>query len=587
MIRVDGLQMGYGGQLLFKDALFSLEPGERCGLVGRNGSGKSTLFRILTREETPDGGQVVVRKNYAIGMLNQHIRFEKTVLLEEAILGLREEERECVYKAETILLGLGFNEEDFTRLISDFSGGYQLRLHLAKLLLSEPDCLLLDEPTNYLDIVSIRWFTHFLSEWRGEFILISHDREFMDSVTTHTMGIHRQKIKKVKGSTLTFYENVFLEEEIYEKTRLNADKKRASAQNFVDRFGAKASKATQARSRQKMMARIPVLEKLKELQHLDFAFREAPFPGKKMVDCKELEFSYDDQELIRDFSLTIEKGERVGIIGKNGRGKSTLLRMLAKDLTPKGGELRHADKLAIGYFGQTHIDRLHPQHTVEEEIAAANFTLNRTQVMGICGLMMFSDDQAKKQISFLSGGERSRVLLGKLLAKPCQMLLLDEPTHHLDMESIEALIDALEDFEGAVVVVTHSELLLNRLMVNKLVVCRQSRQELFLGNYAEFLEKDGWHEVETPRIKKKSPLSAHPVPPISLDKSKVQKKRQKAIELKEMEISKLEQALLEAEKELVKAVHEKAASQIEERGVQIAQLQHEISRSYDELAHID
>ena len=202
MIQVDGLSLAYQGESLFEDASFSLQPRERCALVGRNGSGKSSLFRLLTGKETPDKGTIAKRKNYMIGMLDQHIVFTRPTLLEEAALGLRPDEQDCIYKAETILFGLGFTEEDLDRPPQEFSGGYQLRLHLAKVLIGEPDCLLLDEPTNYLDIVSIRWFTKFLLEWCGEFILISHDREFLDSVSTHTMGIHRQKISKVKGTTI-------------------------------------------------------------------------------------------------------------------------------------------------------------------------------------------------------------------------------------------------------------------------------------------------------------------------------------------------------------------------------------------------
>lgn len=497
MIQVDGLSLAYQGETLFDDACFSLQPKERCALVGRNGSGKSSLFRQLTGQETPDKGTIAKRKNYIIGTLNQHIVFTRPTLIEEAALGLRPNEQDCIYKAETILFGLGFKDEDLDRSPEEFSGGYQLRLHLAKVLVGEPDCLLLDEPTNYLDITSIRWFTKFLHEWSGEFILISHDREFLDSVSTHTMGIHRQKISKVQGTTISFYEQIMQQEEIYEKTRQNLEKKREHLQGFIDRFGAKASKATQAQSKQKMLSRIPVLENLKNLFHLDFEFNEANFPGKKMLEAQAVSFSYDptsDQPLIENFSLEVEKGDRIAIIGKNGRGKSTLLRLLAGELDPISGTTKRSDNLSIGYFGQTNIDRLHPKHTIEEEIASANHKLNRTQVKAICGLMMFSGDKSNKPNGILSGGEKSRVLLGKIIATPCNLLLLDEPTHHLDMESIEALIDAIEDFQGTVIMVTHSELILKRMVLDKIVVCHQGKQELHLGTYEEFLQANGWHD---------------------------------------------------------------------------------------------
>lgn len=494
MIQVDGLTLAYYGEPLFEDASFSLQPRERCALVGRNGSGKSSLFRLLIGQETPDNGIIAIRKNYTIGTLNQHIVFTKSTLIDEAALGLREDEKDCLYKAETILFGLGFREEDLDRNPSEFSGGYQLRLHLAKVLVGEPNCLLLDEPTNYLDIVSIRWFTKFLTDWEGEFILISHDREFLDSVSTHTMGIHRQKVSKVKGSTIDFFEQIMQREEIHEKTRVNLEKKREHLQGFIDRFGAKASKATQAQSKQKMLSRIPVLENLKNLYQLDFQFNEAYFPGRKMLEATNVSFSYDDQPLIENLSLMIEKGERVAIIGKNGRGKSTILRLLSGELAPSQGSTKLSENLSIGYFGQTNIDRLHPKHTIEEEISTANTKLNRTQVKGICGIMMFSGDKSNKLNSVLSGGEKSRVLLGKIIASPCNLLLLDEPTHHLDMESIEALIDAIEDFQGAVIMVTHSELILKRMVLDKIIVCHQGRQEMHLGTYEDFLDKNGWHE---------------------------------------------------------------------------------------------
>lgn len=497
MIQVDGLTLAYHGEALFEDASFSIQPGERCSLVGRNGSGKSSLFRLIMGKETQDKGTIAKRKNYIIGALDQHIVFTCPTLIEEAALGLRPEEKDCLYKAETILFGLGFKEEDLERSPQEFSGGYQLRLHLAKVLVGEPDCLLLDEPTNYLDIVSIRWFTKFLQEWPGEFILISHDREFLDSVSTHTMGIHRQKVSKVKGNTIHFFEQLMQKEEIHEKTRLNLEKKREHLQGFISRFGAKASKATQAQSKQKQLSRIPVLENLKNLYQLDFQFNEANFPGKKMLEVHDLSFSYNSvtmHPLIEHLSLSIEKGERVAIIGKNGRGKSTILRLLAGELTPNKGSSKRSENLAIGYFGQTNIDRLHPKHTIEEEIATANPKLNFTQVKAICGLMMFSGDKSKKVNGVLSGGEKSRVLLGKIIAEPCNLLLLDEPTHHLDMESIEALIDAIEDFEGGVIMVTHSELILKRMNLDKIVICHEGKQELHLGTYEEFLDKNGWHE---------------------------------------------------------------------------------------------
>lgn len=553
MIQVDDLSIAYQGVPLFEGASFTIQDGERCGLVGRNGSGKSTLFRLLARHETEDAGTISIRKNYMIGFLHQHIAFTQPTVLEEAALGLREDDKTSIYKVETILFGLGFKEEDLERNPKDLSGGYQLRIHLAKVLVSEPDCLLLDEPTNYLDIVSIRWFTKFLQQWKGAFVLISHDREFMDSVTTHTMGIHRQKVKKFKGSTIDFYEKIMQEEEIHERTRINVSKKREHLQSFIDRFGAKASKATQAASRAKQLSRIPILERLKDINNLNFNFYEAPFPGKMMIETRDVTFAYDpnaEVPLIDNLSLSIEKGERIAIIGKNGRGKSTILKLLAQELTPKSGTIKCSENVSLGYFGQTNIDRLHPKHTVEDEISTANPKLNKTEVKGICGIMMFSSDKANKYTSVLSGGEKSRVLLGKILAAPCNLLLLDEPTHHLDMESIEALIDALEEFEGAVIIVTHSELILKRLVLDKIVVCRENQQETYLGGYEDFLDKNGWHEEGG---NSKPAKKAVPFRDTKSQRADLINARSKAVKPFDQEISKSEALLSKLEEEQTKA----------------------------------
>ena len=579
MIQFDHVGLSFSGHPLFEDACFTLQKGERCGLVGRNGSGKSTLFRLINHEMEPDTGTIAIPKNYRIGYLKQHIHFTEPTLIQEAALGLPEHERDDIYKAEKILFGLGFTEEDLEKAPGDFSGGYQLRLNLTKVLVSEPNCLLLDEPTNYLDILSIRWLQNFLSRWQGEFILISHDREFMDNVTTHMMGIHREKLKKIKGTTIDFFQQVLMEEELHEKSRVKSEKKKAHLQSFVDRFGAKASKAALAQSKMKMIEREPVLEKLNEMSELSFAFQEAPFPGKKMLEAKHLQFSYTQEPLIEDVSLEIEKGERVAIIGKNGRGKSTLLRLLGGDLTPQKGELEFSDNTRIGYFGQTHVDRLDGKHMIEEEIALANPYLNYTEIKGIAGAMMFSGTLSAKKISVLSGGEKSRVLLGKIVAKPCNLLLLDEPTHHLDIESIEALIDALEDFSGAVVMVTHSELILRRLALDKIVLCEEAQQTVFLGNYDEFLEKVGWDEK-----KKASPKPAQP----NVRKERAEDVAKRAAVLKPLEkqIHDAEQKISALEEEQKKSLGSTSPEVVKAQGVrkkQIEQLESQLYELYELL----
>jgi ATP-binding cassette, subfamily F, member 3 len=580
MIQVDNVSLAYSGDPVLEGVSFTINSKERCGLIGRNGSGKTTLMRLLVRQEKPDLGTISIPKGYKIGYLDQHIRFSLPTVLEEACLGLKPEERDETYKAEIILAGLGFKDEDMDSDPRQMSGGYQLRLHLTKVLLSEPDCLLLDEPTNYLDILSIRFLGNFLKEWKGELIIISHDRELMDSVTTHTLGVHRKKVQKFKGGTTEYFEQIVLKEEIYERTRQSLEKKRAHLESFVERFGAKASKAAQAQSKQKMLSRIPALEQLKALYDLDFNFHERPFHGKKMVEAKEIAFGYEvNLPIIHDLSFAIEKGERVAIIGKNGYGKSTLLRLIAGELTPQSGEVNISDQAIAGYFGQTNIQRLKDTATIEEEIESANSSLNFTQVKGICGRMMFSGDTAKKKIGVLSGGEKSRVLLGKILARPCNLLLLDEPTHHLDVESIEALIDAIEDFEGAVVIVTHSELILKRLNLHKLVVCHASSQDLFTGTYEEFLENVGWEE-EGGKPKKNTPAP---------EKEERKKKHEElmaarsGIRLLEQEIKKTEAAIHSLEEQQKKEHAALAIASENGDGKKIQELNSSCARREKEL----
>jgi ATP-binding cassette subfamily F protein 3 len=494
MLTVTGLTKSYGRQTLFEGASFQVAPGERVGVVGRNGTGKTTLFRVLLGEEAADSGTVVVPAGYRIGYLSQHLRFDHPSALEEAASALapREDGADETYRAKAVLAGLGFSEDDISRDPAVLSGGYQVRLNLARTLLSSPDLLLLDEPTNYLDVVSIRWLGRFLRGWRGALLLITHDRDFMDGVTTHTMAIHRGRVRMMSGGTEKIYGQILQEEEIQEQTRKNDEKKRKEAEVFIARFRAQATKARAVQSRIKALARHERLERLSEIRDLDFRFAEAPFTGKWMMEVRDLSFGYDAvHPLIEELSFPVAKGDRIAVVGPNGRGKTTLLRLLAGELPPSAGAVKPTVNLKIGYFGQTNVDRLHPEHSVEEEVRQANPALTRTQVRTLCGAMMFGGGAAEKRISVLSGGERSRVLLGKILATPVNLLLLDEPTNHLDQESVDAFVEAVNAFDGAVILVTHIERVLSALAM-KLVVFDGGKAQLFDGGYRDFLDRVGW-----------------------------------------------------------------------------------------------
>ncbi len=494
MLTVSGLSKSYGSQALFEDVSFLVGPGERVGLVGRNGHGKTTLFRILLEEEAADGGSVTVPAGYRIGHLAQRLEFHRSTVLEEAVSALprREDGADETYRAKTVLAGLGFGEPELYRPPGELSGGFQVRLNLARVLLSAPNLLLLDEPTNYLDIVSIRWLRRFLCGWKGELMLITHDRDFMDSVTTHTMAIHRGRIRKLPGGTEKLYGQFLQEETIHEQTRINDERRRKEAEAFITRFRAQATKAKAVQSRIKALARHERLEKLKEVRDLDFAFTEAPFTGRWMLEGRDLAFGYEPgRPLIEGLSLSVERGDRIAVVGPNGRGKTTLLRLIAGELAPVSGTVKPALNAKVGHFGQTNVDRLNPALTVEEEVRQANPALSRTQVRSLCGAMMFGGEAAEKRISVLSGGERSRVLLARILAAPVNLLLLDEPTNHLDQESVDAFLGAVSGFGGAVIIVTHVERVLSAL-ATKLVVFDGGKVDLFHGGYADFLDRVGW-----------------------------------------------------------------------------------------------
>jgi ATP-binding cassette subfamily F protein 3 len=499
MLSVADLTKTYGLQVIFDNISFTVGEGERIGLVGRNGSGKTTLFRLLTGEEEPDSGSICLPRNYSIGYLTQLLSFTGGTVLDEASLGLKTHEDgvDETYKVKSILLGLGFDEADFTRSPVELSSGYQIRLNLAKVLVAQPDLLLLDEPTNYLDIVSVRWLGQFLRQWKHEVLLITHDREFMDGVSTHTMGIHRQGIRKIAGTTHKLYQQILQEEEVYEKTRVNDERRRKELEQFINRFRAQATRAKAVQSRIRTLEKKKTLGKLTEVRNLDFEFPAAPFSGKWLMEVRDLGFVYDSgPPLISRLTFPIGKSDRIAVIGKNGKGKTTLLNLLAGELSPGEGAINRSSNLECSYFGQANIDRLHPDNTVEEEIMQAHPGFSRGQARNVCGIMLFDGDRAMKKVSVLSGGEKSRVLLGKMLVRPANILLLDEPTNHLDMESVDSLVEAIDAFDGAVVLATHSEMIL-RAVADRLIVFDGGLPWLFEGSYQDFLDRVGWRDEET------------------------------------------------------------------------------------------
>ena len=558
MIQLNNLSKSFGGQTLFKDINLKMSQGQKIGLVGRNGSGKSTLFKIIRGEESYDSGDVSIPKNYMIGSLKQHLVFTEPTIREECALVLGEDEQWNFYKIEKLLFGLGFTAEDLDKDPMSFSGGYQIRINLVKLLATEPNMLLLDEPTNYLDLPSLRWLRGFIKEFEGEVILITHDRDFMDSVTTHTMGIQRKGLRIVEGDSYKYYATLELEDETYEKTKANQDKKRKELEDFVARNKARASTAALAQSKQKELDKMDEMEDLQNDANLSFHFSYKDTPAKIVLRAENLGFGYNPEEpLFENVSFDVEKGKRIAIIGKNGKGKSTLLNYIAGELPEQQGTLNYHPSTTFAHFGQTNIERLDVKATIVDEIASVNKDIGIPQARNIAGRMMFSGELGDKKIEVLSGGERSRVMLGKIIATPANLLFLDEPTNHLDMQSIDALADAIEEFEGSLIMVTHSEMLLRRL-ADALIIFHKGGAEFFDGTYDEFLEKIGWEEEEGDAPKKKKPKVNYKElkklkKALTQERNELRKPYTKEIKLCEEKIEKLEVELEAKNEELEKA----------------------------------
>lgn len=592
MITINLLSKSYGTRVLFKDLCFNVGKNEKVGLVARNGYGKTTLFKMITGSAEYDSGEIQIPKNYKIGYLQQHISFSYKTVIDEVVSVISKDETESKWQAEKILFGLGFSKDDLLKDPLTFSGGYKIRINLAKVLLSDSDMLLLDEPNNYLDIVAIRWLIKFLKSWKGELILITHDRSFMDHVITHTVAIHRYKAKKIAGNTLKLYEQIDKEEEIYEKTRLNQEKRKKKTEIFIRKFRAKARLAGMVQSRIKCLEKQKDLEELSELETLDFSFKSIDFPANKMLGIHSLKFGYDQNNiLIDDLNLDILKKERICIIGKNGKGKSTLLKLISGRLNPLDGSIKTHPDLKTAYFVQSDVADLNENSTVYESVLSSAPNCLPQLAKNICGSMMFGGNDMSKKISVLSGGEKSRVLLGKILVKPAHLLLLDEPTNHLDLESTESLIDAINEFNGSVMVVTHNEELLHSI-AKKLIIFDRNKVSFFNGTYAEFLDRQGW-EDEGNGIKiniENNKKRYYTKEDIKKMKALLIQEKSKALKPLEIKIQELEKEISEKENQiehitglLLKACEEKDLNYLAEGPKQSKEIKENLNTLYEQL----
>lgn len=500
MLFCKNITKSFGYQTLFEEASFQLNLGERIGIVGRNGSGKSTLFRLILGEETIDDGEISYPENYRIGALDQQLVFRTDSILAEVAQSLPVEAEHDSWKAEKLLSGLGFSTDDFARPPQQFSGGFQIRVKLAQLLLSEPNLLLLDEPTNYLDIIAIRWMERFLKSWKNEIICISHDQSFLERITTHTLAVHRKKFKKIKGSPAKCYAQIDKEEVLHERTRLNQQKETQKQEKFINEFRSGARSAGLVQSRIKMLEKKKPSEALPPIPPIRFQFRESSFTGAKVIDAHNLSFGYEKgTDLLKKISFEVLLGDKIGIIGANGKGKTTLLHVLNQNLIVQSGTLKIHKNTQMGYMGQSNVDRLSPNKTILEEFQSLP-DINEQAARNVAGNLLFSGDLSHKPIRVLSGGEKARVNLGKVLLTSVNCLLLDEPTNHLDYQSSEAFIQATQGFGGAIVFVSHNEEFL-KAVAQKLIVFDGDEVFFYLDNYETFLRERGFQSEQEEKQK--------------------------------------------------------------------------------------
>lgn len=594
MIQITNITKAFGSQILFDNIDLQINREEKIGLIGRNGNGKTTLFKIIIGDEEADTGEIIIPRNYKIGYVKQNLDFKEDTILKEASHGLPHNMKDELWLVEKTLFGLGFTKETIYKNPSILSGGFQVRLNLVKTLLSQSNLLLLDEPTNFLDITSVRWLIKFLKSWKNEVLLITHDRGFMDEIITHTAIIHRKKIKKIKGNTSDMYNQIAMDEEVYERQRLNDEKKRKNIEVFINRFRAKARLAGLVQSRVKEIEKKEKKVKLEKLKTIDFQFSYEPVQSHIMMDVKNLTFSYDKNiKLINDLSFTVYNKDRIAVIGPNGKGKSTLMKLINNEIIPDSGAIKINPKARNGYFGQTNKVLLHPEHTIEEEIALEHPDHNIQSARDICGLLMFEGDDALKKIKVLSGGEKSRVLLGKILIGSTNLLLLDEPTNHFDLESCDSLLTAIDNFEGTAILVTHNEMFLHAL-ATRLIVFDNDRIFVFEGTYKEFLDNVGWAEEKDEELSKNNEKIS------ALNKKEIRKKRALLIEEKskvlrpiEKEYNELENAIKKYEEEnqnlqneLINASQKSEGERIGKISKALHELEKKINEKYEELDKI-
>ena len=484
MLQIESVHKQFSTKVLFNDATAHLRPHTRVGLVGPNGTGKTTLFKMILGEESPDKGSIRKRPRLRIGYLPQEL---ETIIGKTALDAAHRDEYP-EHEAKRILSGLGFSEADFSRPVEKLSGGYRMRVALAHLLLSNPDVLMLDEPTNHLDKPTQRWFEEFLLRSKLTLLVISHDTAFLDRIATHVWELRDKAIEEYRGNYTKFRELRAARDTQLQAAANRQAKEVARVQQFVDRFRYQANKARQVQSRIKQLEKVKLIELQRDAKRVKFRFPLPSTSGRHVLDLQGASKRYGEKVVYTSLDFSVERGQRVALVGENGAGKSTLLKMLAGVLPPDKGTRTVGHGVSLHYFAQHQAETLNPEHTILESLGEVSTTAETNFLRGLAGAFLFSGPDQKKPIKALSGGERNRVALARMLVEPANTLLLDEPTNHLDPASVDVLTDALIDFPGTMIFISHDPTFLTRI-ATRVVEIEDGNARNFFGDYEYYLWK--------------------------------------------------------------------------------------------------
>ncbi|NBA88709.1 ATP-binding cassette domain-containing protein [Emticicia sp. CRIBPO] len=595
MLTINNLSFYFGGRAIFEDASLQIKPKDKIGLIGLNGKGKSTLLRLIVGEYQPDAGSITKAGGCTIGFLNQDLlsyqtddsillvamqAFERELELQQQIdevlhemetdykdelvdtLGRLQEEFDHLggytiqSKAEEILEGLGFKTWELEKPLREFSGGWRMRVMLAKLLLQKPAILLLDEPTNHLDLPSIQWVEKYISSYENAVVVVSHDREFLDNVCSSIVEVANNKLTQYSGNYSFYVEEKAMRSEIQKGAYENQQAQIRQTERFIERFKAKASKSRQVQSRVKALNKLELIDDvIDESAKVHFKFKFGTQPGRNVMELDNISKAYGEKVILENTTATIERGDKIVLIGANGKGKSTLLRIISGDEKMKG-ERKLGHNVKFSFYAQHQLESLHMEEPILEELKYADSTKSETELRSVLGCFLFGGEDVFKKIKVLSGGEKSRVALAKILISEANFLLLDEPTNHLDMQSVNILVQALDQYEGTYVIVSHDRHFISQVS-NKVWYIEDSEIKQFPGGYDEFLiwlEETGrtLDMGSSPKKEDKPSKPAAETRPV--EKSPASgvnvKKLEKEIEELEQNISELEKKKADIEAEL-------------------------------------